>query len=236
MQILALLALLVFSSFAVHAGEKLTVVADLWPPYITQEDGKLGGRSTLIVRKILNQAAIPYELQIIPWARAYEMAQSQENVLIFTLVRTEARENQFKWVAELHPNDPTHIFGIGVRQKKLSTLTDAKNHMIAAVRNSMSVEALISKGFKVGENIVLTNDDQAAIRLAEMGRTDFVATSQNTINSYVKRHPYLTETVEKGPNLLDSRLYLAASRMTDTQIVEKLRTAFSVIVKQSPTN
>lgn len=235
MRSLAAIALLCFFPLISVADEKLIVMTDIWPPYVTQQGTELSGLSTKIVKRVLANSSIPHEIRVVPWARAYEAALKQKNTLIYTLVRTEDREKQFKWVGELHPSDPTHIFGIGVQNHTPTTLADAKERMVAAVRHSMSAEALINAGFKVGKNIFLTDDDAAAIRLAEMGRTDFVATSQNTINAYVNRHPFLENTVVRGPNLLDSRLYLAASNMTDSRIVEKLRAAFKIVKEQSPT-
>ncbi len=236
MRLVALIAFLSLFSAGAAADEKLTVVTDLWPPYVTQDGSKIGGPSTKIVRQVLNRSNIPYEIQLVPWARAYETALTKENVLIYNLVRTEDRENRFKWVGEMHANDPTHIFGIGIYKQVPADLNDAKKHMIAAVRNSMSAEALQNHGFKVGVNMVLTEDDTSAIRLAEMGRTDFVATSQKTIEAYIGRFPFLDGSLEKGPNLLDSRLFLAASKMTDNKIINKLKTAFKAISEESPTN
>ena len=46
-----------------------------------------------------------YQIRLYPWARAYDMALKEPNVLIFLIARTSARETQFKWAGRNH-EDP----------------------------------------------------------------------------------------------------------------------------------
>jgi polar amino acid transport system substrate-binding protein len=42
-------------------------------------------------------------MEVYPWVRAYKMAQTTPNVMLFSILLNPQRENLFKWVGALHP-------------------------------------------------------------------------------------------------------------------------------------
>src|ERR1035437_4785529 len=66
--------------------------------YSFLKEGKVIGSATAVVELRLKQACFSnYQISLYPWARAYDMALKEPNVLIFLIARTPAREQQFKW-------------------------------------------------------------------------------------------------------------------------------------------
>lgn len=102
-----LILLYVVLSFAVVNAEEITAVTEDYPPYNYEENGKVTGLSTEIVKATLDEAEIKYSIKTYPWSRAIEMAENGENVLIFTITRNKERERNFKWVG---PIDQRPIF------------------------------------------------------------------------------------------------------------------------------
>src|ERR1700761_8052778 len=95
-----LLATLLLTLSATSSGtEHLTAVTEEFRPMNYTENGELRGYTVDIVRELLARANIGYSLASYPWARTYQMAQRQPDVLIFSIVRTPEREKQFRWIA-----------------------------------------------------------------------------------------------------------------------------------------
>ena len=94
--------LTVLCSFWLQAAP-VHLVTEVFPPYQQQSGDELHGWSVDIVRQIMQAAELPYQIDVMPWARAYKTAHSIPDTLIFSLLRTEERENEFAWVAPLCP-------------------------------------------------------------------------------------------------------------------------------------
>ena len=217
------------------AGEKLTIVTDIWPPYVTIEAGNIGGSSTKIVEKSLKGSGIEYEIIRLPWARAYEMAQNKKNIAIYTIVRTENREHLFQWIAELHPANSIFFYGFSHSKGIPDTLEELKKHSISVVRQSMSLESLQKEGFP-SSGILMSVEEFDAIRLTMMGRADYVATSEQTMTAFKALHPEISEKVVKGPELLSKPLFFALNKNSDTQLIRRVTAAFQKNSKKSLTN
>ena len=74
---------------------RLTVVTEDLYPYNYIENGELKGQATEIVVKVLKHAGIDYSIQVYPWARAYNLALNNKNVLIYSIVKIPSREKLF---------------------------------------------------------------------------------------------------------------------------------------------
>lgn len=82
----------------------LNILTEEWEPYQYINNGKISGIVVDITAQILkelesNQSS--KDIQIQPWTRAYAAALKKENTLIFSMVRSEERENIFKWVGPI---------------------------------------------------------------------------------------------------------------------------------------
>ncbi len=226
---------LAFACPSTWAGEKLTIVTDIWPPYVTSENGVIGGTSTEIIEESLSQSGIEYEIVLLPWARAYEMALNTKNIAIYTIVRTNNREHLFQWVSEIHPSDPIYFYSFDKNRPAPSNLEELKNYKISVVRQSMSLEELQKMGFPPS-SILKSVEEFEAIRLVTIGRADFVVTSEKTLASFEKLHPNLVKSRVQGPELLNSRLFIALNKNSDPNLTRRLKAAFSQSESKSPTN
>ena len=221
--------ILLFSASASYPQEKLIVVTDIWPPFSELRDEGLRGKSTKIVKEALALADIPYELWTVPWARAYQMARTKKNVIIFTIVKTETRKPLFQWVSEIHPPSSTYLYSYDQRRDNIDTFEKAKETSISSTRESMAAQALFIKGHSSAKNMTLTVDAISAIRMAQLGRTKFVAAAEDTVNYYMKQHPKTRNKFHKGLYLLHNEYYVAASLQTSDEIIEKLKSAIRTI-------
>ena len=83
-------------------AQPLRIVTEKLPPLqFSEKDGVSTGAMTDIVKLLLQKSNLKSEIEILPWARSYQLATSRKNTLIFSMLRSESRENDFIWVGKL---------------------------------------------------------------------------------------------------------------------------------------
>ncbi len=65
------------------AKEKITIVTEEWAPFNYEENGKVIGFSTELLREMLSHLKIEAPIKIYPWARAYQLTLKNKNTLLF---------------------------------------------------------------------------------------------------------------------------------------------------------
>nr|BFE97768.1 hypothetical protein GCM10020185_83040 [Pseudomonas brassicacearum subsp. brassicacearum] len=87
---------LMFLAASAGAAEApLRIVTEELPPYNMTQNGRMTGMSTEVVQAVLKEVGMDAPIHSMPWARAYELALNESNVLIYSIVRTPAREPLF---------------------------------------------------------------------------------------------------------------------------------------------
>lgn len=118
------------------------------PPSSMMADGEVTGFAVEKMRVMLQRAGIKSTFSMMPWKRAFSLAETQKDNCVFSTTRTPEREPLFKWVGPTHANDWT-LFGRADRKFKLATIEDARGLRIGAYNGDVRGEALMADGFKV---------------------------------------------------------------------------------------
>lgn len=76
------------------------------PNFYLPDENKMTGVATNIVKEILLRIGSNAQIEPLPWARAYKyllegVDDNKENIFLYSMARTELRENSFKWVGRL---------------------------------------------------------------------------------------------------------------------------------------
>lgn len=153
------------------APPALQVVTEELPPYNMTRDGRLTGMSTEVVQAVLKDAGIEATIQSLPWARAYEMALSGENVLIYSITRTPQREKLFKWVGAIAPTQWA-LYARADRGIVLHSLDDARKYQVATVNEDAGEQYLVEKGFVIGRQLQSSNRYEFNHEKLLLGRVD----------------------------------------------------------------
>ena len=213
------LLLLIFTtlSFFSCMAETLRVVTEDLSPYQIVVDGQLvGGRSYLVVKEMLKRADLQPRIEVLPWARAYSIAASEPNVLIFTMVRTAQRDPHFHWLAKLARGNYGFYSLTSRTDLPVDSLPALLKHTVASVRNSFEASSLVNMGFVEGKNLILTVNYNEAWQMVLLGRADFTYDSDTTKTSA----PELFSKGYSSEQTSDS--YLAANINTDAKILRRL--------------
>jgi PAS domain S-box-containing protein len=147
-------------SFATKQAQTFRILTEEFPPYnYTSDSGSTVGISTEIVREILKRIGHPDNIEVMPWVDGYRLAQEQDNVVLFSTTRSPMRENLFKWVGPLVPNNLALFARIG------------STHAITSLEDAKGVKA-----------IGVYQDDFGGMLLKEKGFTNLDAVIENSLN------------------------------------------------------
>ncbi|ATC96524.1 substrate-binding periplasmic protein [Pseudoalteromonas tunicata] len=207
----------------------LQVVTEEWPPFnYTNDQGQIVGRSTDVIKAVLAEAKIDYTLNSYPWGRALHIAQTQPNVIIYSIYRTEERKNQYQWVCPLIPAVKIFVYRLRSRPDiKIKNISEAVKYRTGSNKNDSSHKYLLDHGFEVGVNLDLTNDSAATIRKFVAGRLDFLMQTEYSMITQLESLGLNYDHVEK---LFPIKEYdfgapcLAFSLGTAKELVERVKT------------
>ena len=227
------LALLSCLGLPVLAADDIRIVTEELPPYNMTQDGRLTGLSTEVVLAVLKEIGVDASIQPMPWARTYDIALNSENVLIYSIARTEQREKLFKWVGDIAP---VHwvLFARPGSAIRLKHLDDARKYQVGTVREDAGEQYLESQGFVVGKNLQSSNKYEYNYEKFKLGRIDlWLSVELNAL--YLMRRagddPAQTALLALRLPELDGRLYMAFSLKTPDALVERFRKGLEAIRK-----
>ncbi len=228
--VLAMAVVLFFS--AQSFGESITVVTEEWPPYTYSENGRVVGVVSEIVRATLDRAGLDYNIETYPWARSYDEAMNNKNVLIYSIFRLPNRDNLFKWIKIEGLTVNMHLFRPKHRPEvKAPTLAAARKYKIGVTRETSTHHFLLSKGFKEGVNLFPVNSEEQNILKSNPSeqRIDLTTGDKLSMARWIKISGFIPDYWEEQVLLFTEDIYMAFGLQTQDVIVEKVRAAFNEI-------
>jgi len=215
-------------------AQTITVATEESPPLNFTKDGKVQGPATALVEATLKAAKLDFKVDVYPWARAMAMATEQPNVLIFSLGRTAEREPNFKWVGEITPFRYS-LYKLKKRADiKLTKLDDAKKYSVGVVRDDVLAKHLLGKGFTAGstQGLQEVNSNDLNLQKLEAGRIDMFPISEAALELRCEKNKIDCSQFEPAIELeLVNHLYMAYSKATPDDVVERTRTAYKGLAK-----
>ncbi|MGF0241524.1 substrate-binding periplasmic protein [Rhodococcus sp. IEGM1300] len=221
----------------VHAAENpdtdLVLLTENFPPYNMARNGKnfaqdenINGIAVDIVREMFKRANVTYSLTLrFPWERIYKLALEKPGYGVFVMARLPDRENLFKWVGPIGPDD---WIMLAKADSKISieTLDQARKYKIGAYKGDAIAETLAKQGLKP---IVVLRDQDNAKKLVN-GQIDLWATG-DPAGRYLARQDGVNglKTVLRFNS---AELYLALNKEVPQTTVDKLQAALDQMRKE----
>ena len=206
-------------------GQAIRVVTEEYPPYNYSENGKVLGFCTEVVEEVLIRAHLDYSIHSYLWSQSYKMAQSEPNVLIYSIGRNGERESLFKWVGVIAKTE-VYFFKLKSRRDiEIKTFDDIKKYKIGAVRDDFRTQWLIKQGLT--NQLDLVPDDRHNIRKLFDHKIDIFPVSEFVAYHIAHQEGYAFNDLEKTLYVRDLSvdLYMAFSNQTSDIIVEKCEKA-----------
>ena len=206
------------------------IVTEDFPPMNYEDDGGFKGISTDIVKAVMKRAGLPFNAALYPWARAYNMALKQKNVMIYSIAKTPERENHFRWIGPMYPFSES-LFRLKKRGDiKVNSLEDAKAWRIGVVREYAVHQFLKGKGFKDDEELDPTSSQTLNLKKLFRGRVDLIVGAAGDLAYRMNKNPDLPpfEEIEEvfGLKEVFTEVYMAFGLKTPDETVNRVRTAF----------
>ena len=212
------------SSFS---GE-IKIVTASTPPFSYLEDGVVKGVSTEMVEKILQEVGAETSVELYPWARAYKLARSQPNTLIYLIERLPDREAMFKWVGAITPIK-THIYKMKSRTDiQIDKIHDIKPYSIGVRQGGGGHQYLEMRGIL---QLSPVENLEQNIRMLQKNRIDLMVASELAFVDLVRSLGLSLGDFEKAYSVdeLSTVGYLAFSLDTSDEIVMQFREALARI-------
>ncbi|MEH6471543.1 MAG: ABC transporter substrate-binding protein [Halopseudomonas sp.] len=144
--------------------------------------GELDGISVEVVRELQQRLGNTDPIQVYPWIRAYRIAQSRPDVVLFTATRSPEREPLFHWITLINRNAWV-LYARRSDNLTISSLADARSvDSIGVLRGGAHQQLLSSLAFS---NLIpmesytqlLQNLAKGRINLAFYSASGFLATA-----------------------------------------------------------
>ena len=217
-----LILLVLLLSVAASPAHELTIISEENPPFNYFKDGVFTGSSSEVVREIMRRLDLPAQIQVLTWARAYQLALTQPNVVLFSTARTQKRENLFHWVGPLYKVR----FGFYARRGSgpyPTCLADAREvSAIATYKNDVREQMLQSLGFT---NLDSSKSPTSNLKKLLAGRVDLWLYSNLGVPLIAKQIGINPEAVELVLPFRDSNVYIAISKGTPQIVVDQWQAA-----------
>lgn len=194
--------------------------------YVYMQGDKIAGPATEILEKTLNNAGIKdYRVSIYPWARAYDMALTEPNVLIYLIARTPEREHLFQWVGEFM-QVRYHLYKLRERTDIVANSLDtARKYVIGVMRDDLRHQYLKKQGFS---RLVVSAEIQENFAQLVNRQVDLVPLSDSGAARLCREANFDCAGLEKLLPLEETTtgLYMAYSKSTPAALVARTHAAF----------
>ncbi len=219
---------LVFSVKMCFSLDLSIVTIDNYYPYMYKSEGVISGMASDVVRLILDDTQIKYNIKVYPWARSYNIAVNQNNTMIYAAYRTTEREDLFKWIGPIIPPSDMHVYKMRGRSDiNIKTIEDIKKYSIGVIRGVKNHEYLIQEGFS-DDKIYPANSLVQEIKMFFSKRIDLLVGDYINLAPTLKKLGYSIENLEEVYLLREGEeSYMAFHRDIPDDIFTQIEDSFN---------
>lgn len=202
---LALLAL------CAPAAAELRLLTEEAPPMSFTRDGEPSGFSVEVVRALLARTGDSGKIEVLPWTRAFHLAQQAADTALFSTVRTPVREDRFHWVGPIVVGT-TSFYSLKSRHLVIDTLQQAAaSGPLALPKQWYTYETLSAQGFS---NLYGVSSSKQMMTMLRHGRVKLIATEDLTLAGELAAAELKPQDVTAHVTFMRSAYYIAFSPQT----------------------
>ena len=195
------------------------------PPTNYTVHGELTGITTDIVEAIKKRLNIETKIEVLPWARAFKIAKTERNTLIFTAGRSPERTaHGFHFIGPVVTR--THsLWSKSDSNFNITLLEDISKQQlrIGAMRGDWREKYFSNLGFEVDK----TTDHYMSLRMLLIGRFNLMVSSDLEAPQVAKELDIDANKIKMAFPFLKSSSYLIMSRDTPKTTVNLWNKAFT---------
>lgn len=210
---------------AVSRLGRIEVFTEDFAPYQYQTaPGKVAGIATKFVTQLLDSANIPYRITVLPWFRSHHIVTRTANTLIYSIARTEDREQQFHWLLPLCSLDVSFFRHKDQTNIAPKNYEQAKQYQVAVASGQPTELFLLHQGYDPERNLTIVASHEQGAGMLEKQRVDLLFSADLFVKN-VERELALEGHFERifVVEELSKRMYLAANIESDPALVRYLQ-------------
>lgn len=210
-------------------SKELKLVTEILPPYQYLDDqGNLQGFSIDVMKALEKQTDMKFSIEVLPWARAYRRARESKNIAIFSIIRTQLREEQFLWIGKLEDENLSFFSLKSKSIAPIKTFEDLRQYDIAVTRDSAIDLYLSEKKFN---SLLKVKNIEFAIKLLLNDRVDLIYANKIIVKQLMKINNQDFSKLKEEFEIpeLNREIYIALNKDSDKELEVKLRKAYERI-------
>lgn len=232
---LVTLVVIGYSSFS-FANQLQFVAEDLPPFHYYDESNKPTGALVDVIDALVNQTKLTYNIELMPFARSYDLTIKKQNVVMFSLMKSADRNEKFKWIGQ---SFKSKAFLVGLNNRSdihIKKLEEAKSFVVGTIRGYHSAKYLENAGFTTQKNLHLSVNYKHMWNMLFEKRVDFILTNfvaiEREMNSIGHDKSEITPIIELHD--FPGDLFLATGMSTSAETVTALSDAL-IHIKENGT-
>lgn len=203
--------------------EILQIYTEQYPPLTFRDNfGEITGFGTDVVNEIMKRNQSFSKIKLSLWSNGYELALNNPNFCLFTMDRTEIREDLFKWVGPIGTNT-TYFYTKAGSGISINSIDEAKNlASVGTVNSWFSDQYLRELGFT---NLVSDSDPSVMVEKLMSGEINAFVCTDITFPDILKGLGYTYNEVNAAFPLMATDYFIAFSTGTSETIVNQWQKA-----------
>lgn len=190
---------------------ELRLLTEEAPPMSFIRDGEPSGFSVEVVRALLARTGDSGKIEVLPWTRAFHLAQQAADTALFSTVRTPVREDRFHWVGPIVVGT-TSFYSLKSRHLVIDTLQQAAaSGPLALPKQWYTYETLSVQGFS---NLYGVSSSKQMVTMLKHGRVKLIATEDLTLAGELAAAELKPQDVTAHVPFMRSAYYIAFSPQT----------------------
>lgn len=183
----------------------------------------LGPEIIRLVKKV--DPELSFDMKVLPWKRAYALAQNERNNAVFSLARTAKREDLFHWVGPIF-SIQTFLWAKGPNAKKIKKIKDVVGMRITTQQGGSGEQELKDLGF---EHIVGVVDTDRMYKMLINDRVDLMKVPDLMIADYLARNDLPINAIIPVWGMGKRDLYIGFSKSTDLEYIHRWNRAIEAV-------
>ncbi|MCP4024180.1 MAG: amino acid ABC transporter substrate-binding protein [Desulfobacteraceae bacterium] len=202
------------------------IMTEKWTPWQVVENGEVKGVAVDLLAAMLQKCGsgqTQKDMKMMPWARSYKYVQEKENTILFSMTRTEERENLFKWVGPIFQS----TFYLMARKDgniKISSAADIKKYKIGTIIDDVG-EMLLKRLGVPADKWERVSKNEVNVQKLNAKRVDLVTGTEKGVKNNAKTLGIDPDQFEPVFTLQTSDISYALYKGTPDAVINQLQKA-----------
>jgi len=207
------------------AQNTVILTTESYPPFTYRDtDGTYRGSSVEQVEALMRKAHMPFTMEIMPWARAITLAETQPMHCVFSAARIPEREKRFKWVTPLSVNRYVLVRLAG-SMITAHTIEEAKRYTIGTHRADFTETLLRQQNFL---SVDLSANFETTLNKLLEQRVDMMPMSE-TIYGRLKSEG---KPIEIALPFSENHLGLACNEQMSDEVIASMQKGLDALIRE----